>query len=669
MQRLLVFLVGGALLAATAAALASAAGTAPLKASAAPAEGANAYLPTGVKPAVNDWLWPGGDESSTGFSQLRQINSSNAGNLKVAWNASYNLPTDTRSPQSQPICCPLGNMYLTILTGVVAINPSDGSIVWKYQGPAFNTIRSATSQVGIARSETFSPKWNYLYSGQQDGSLVALNAKTGAPVWTVQVSGTGTYGSATGAESEPFTQFYDDGGDGIILSSPNGGESPFRGHVDAYNAKTGQLVWRSWNTPDPTQLPYILTWSNPAEAATGGAATWSIPAVDPQLGLVYYGTGNLYPWTGRQPGDDLWGTALMAVDWKTGALRWYWQEIKHDIWDLDSPNPPARFNVPINGKMVPVVAEGGKDGYLYVRNAKTGGPVPNFGFKTIPTYDPTGRGAALNGLSSTQVIPTGAAGCIFPVDWTTAGLSACGFPTDLLKQQYGGASNINVQPDGTLANAVDGIPIVGTVFGAAHTRSAYFVFGGGAGGGVMGYPRKAYNPITHNLYICYQGQSTGHSNQGNSSNTLTLGPSFSNTPGTPQAGYVAVNMTNNTVAWRQNFDATLYGNCYSGSMTTAGNLAITGTVGPLSAALMNTGKFPNGTASLNLDGYFLVFDATTGKILFQWQIPVPAGATSNSTNFGAPAITYMFKGKQYIAIYHGLPAGSPYRDQLTVFSL
>jgi hypothetical protein len=128
-------------------------------------------------------------------------------------------------------------------------------------------------------------------------------------------------------------------------------------------------------------------------------------------------------------------------------------------------------------------------------------------------------------------------------------------------------------------------------------------------------------------------------------------------------------MTNNTVAWRQNFDATLYGNCYSGSMTTAGNLAITATVGPTSAALMNTGKFPNGTASLNLDGYFLAFDATTGKILFQWQIPVPAGATSNTTNFGAPAITYMFKGKQYIAIYHGLPAGSPNRDQLTVFSL
>jgi glucose dehydrogenase len=668
----LVFVIAALFVAATTVALASASRTASHKASATPAEGANAYLPTGVKPAVNDWLWPGGDESSTGFSQLKQINSSNVGGLKVAWNASYNPPGGTglaAGREGQPICCPLGNMYLTLQTGVVAVSPADGSVVWKYQGPAENSIRGAGVQVVAARSEVFSPKWNYIYSGQQDGSVVALNAKTGAPVWTVEVSGTGTYGSATGAESEPFTQFYDDGGDGIILACPNGGESPFRGHLDAYNAKTGQLVWRSWNTPDPTQLPYILTWSNPAEAATGGAATWSIPAVDPQLGLVYYGTGNLYPWTGRQPGDDLWGNALMAVDWKTGALRWYWQEVKHDIWDLDSPNPPNRMNVPINGQMVPVVAEGGKDGYLYVRNAKTGGPVPNFAFKTIQTYDPTGRGKALNGLSSTQVIPTGGSSCIWPIDWTTAGLSACGFPTDLLKQEYGGANGVNVQPDGTLVNAANGIPIVGTTFGAASTRDAYFVFGGGAGGGVMGYPRKAYNPITHDLYICAQGQSTAHSNAGNSSNTATLGPSFNNTPGTMSASMVAVNMTNNSIAWRSNFDATQYGGCYSGALTTAGNLAMTATQGANSAALLNTGKFPGGTASLDLAGYFLIFDATTGKILFQWQTPIPAGATGNSAAFGGPAVTYMYKGKQYIAIYHTLPQGSPSNDQLTVFSL
>jgi outer membrane protein assembly factor BamB len=143
---------------------------------------------------------------------------------------------------------------------------------------------------------------------------------------------------------------------------------------------------------------------------------------------------------------------------------------------------------------------------------------------------------------------------------------------------------------------------------------------------------------------------------------------FNNDAGTTAGMLVAVNMTDNTTAWRQNFDATLYGNCYSGALATAGNLAFTGTSGPVSGALLNTHTVTD-TSSLNLSGYFLAFDATTGKILFQWQIPVPAGATGHSASIGAPAITYMYKGKQYVAVYHGLPTGSPNPDQLTVFSL
>src|SRR6202035_4927549 len=131
-----------------------------------------------------------------------------------------------------------------------------------------------------------------IFDGQQDGSIAALNAKTGAPVWTTSVIGAGTYGDVTRAESAPYTQFYAiPGTDGIVLSAPNGGESPFRGHVDAYDAKTVKLIWRSWNLPDPTQVPYILSWGNPAEAATGGAADWAIPSIDPQVGVGDYGTG------------------------------------------------------------------------------------------------------------------------------------------------------------------------------------------------------------------------------------------------------------------------------------------------------------------------------------------------------------------------------------------
>jgi alcohol dehydrogenase (cytochrome c) len=275
----------------------------------------SSYLPAGVTPAGKNWISGEGDESNSRFSTLSQVNSSNVQNLHVVWNAQFNDPTIQFTPEGQPICCPNNMMYLAYQTGVVAVDPATGNTLWNYVGPYTPPIAGQRVHVDEPRDTSYSAKLNYIFAGQQDGSIVALNAKTGAPVWTVQVTGAGGYGAVTGAESAPFTQYYDDGGDGIVLSAPNGGESPFRGHLDAYDAKTGKLVWRTWTLPDPSQVPYILTWGNPAEAATGGAADWSIPAVDPQLGTVVFGTGNPFPETGRAPGSDLWTESIMAVDW------------------------------------------------------------------------------------------------------------------------------------------------------------------------------------------------------------------------------------------------------------------------------------------------------------------------------------------------------------------
>ena len=610
-------------------------------------------------------------------------------------------------------------MYQPEHTGMVAINPGDGTVAWAYAGVKYNTVRGATTQVTAPRGLSYDPKADLIFVGQEDGSVVALKAKTGAPVWTAQVSGAGTYGSATGSISQPFTQYYDDGADGIVLSSPNGGESPFRGHLDAYDAKTGALVWRTWDTPDPTQLPYILTWANPAEASQGGAALWGIgPAINTQLGLVYYGTGNLFPYTGRAPGDNLWGTTLMAVDWKTGALHWFYQTMKHDIWDMDCPESPATYNVPIDGKMTPVVAEGCKSGLFVALNASNGSYLPHFNFTKVQTYDPTGRGKKLNGLSAFQWTPQGATGCPQPQDQTSSGLAKCRavtagslvaasakdgpgslstgnatlFPSDFVQIAYGGTAphpgvagsyGTNVQgengtdpcPTCKLVNVANNRPIVGTTFAAAHTSDAYFGDGGTASG-PFNYPFKTYDPLTHDMYACVRSSNSGKSNQGSNSQPATESverrkPQRQLRPrirGIFTASIEALNLTNNTFSWQYGSKVDTLGSCNAGTIATAGNLVLTGFAGRSdqpAASLFNLGISPGGA--------LVAFDATTGKVLWQW------GSLGGSLAKCAP-ITYTYKGKQYIAVYHSMPAptalpgaaghlASDQREQMTVFSL
>jgi alcohol dehydrogenase (cytochrome c) len=627
------------------------------------------YLPTGAVPAGANWVSGEGDLSNSRYSPLDQITSKNVQNLKVVWNQQFDDPSITGAgglgsdgPESQPICCPNGTMYMAYDTGLVAVNPATGAIVWKYAS-SYNPISSQLHAGTLgppganntsARTESYDPTLNYLYVGQQDGSIVALNAKTGDPVWTIQVSGAGTYGAATGAESVPFTQYYPlPGTNGVVLSAPNGGETPFRGHLDAYDAKTGELLWRTWTLPDPTQIPYILSWDNPAEAATAGAAVWSVPSVDPQLGDVYFGTGNPFPETNRQPGNDLWTETVMALDWKTGALEWYFQATHHDEFDLDLPHPTMVLNVPIGGKTEQVVAEGSKGGYFFVLNARNGGSVPNFGIVDTPTYDPTGKGIALNSLSPSQPVPQGAAGCMDIVDYSPAGLARCGFPANTLATEYGGTNNANVQPDGSLINAVNGLPIVGTTQSSGFTSAAYFAFGGAGGGGNFGYPPSSYDPSTHTYYACLQNESGAHANQGNSPNVSSLNASSSQGI---IGFYSAIDLQTNKMLWQDQSTANTTGDCYSGSLSTGGNLAFTGFKGA------------TGSTGVSAGAVFEAFDATTGKILWSWTEP-------NNT-IGAPAVTYMYGGKQYLALYHGVgapgqPGSTPtgQRDELTVFSL
>src|SRR5439155_4680235 len=127
-----------------------------------------------------------------------------------------------------------------------------------------------------------------VYIGQQDGSIAALNAKTGAPVWTYQVGAAGTlYGHLVNIGTPASYLPGRPNGDGVVTGGPNQGTFAIRGHLDGIDAKTGKLLWRWFATPDPTELPYILTWANPAEAATGASNFWGALSADPKLHLVF----------------------------------------------------------------------------------------------------------------------------------------------------------------------------------------------------------------------------------------------------------------------------------------------------------------------------------------------------------------------------------------------
>jgi hypothetical protein len=383
----------------------------------------------------------------------------------------------------------------------------------------------------------------------------------------------------------------------------------------------------------------------------------------------------------------------MAVNWKTGALRWFFQTTHHDELDFDVSHPLMVLKVPINGKSTSVVAEGSKDGFFYVLNAVNGSQVPNFKIVNQPTLDPSGTGIALNNLASSQEVPTGASFCAVIVDYSPAGLAQCGFPANTVATEYGGTGNVNVQPNGSVVNVANGLPIVGAQFFEAYSNQAYFVFGGAGGGGNFGYPPSSYNPMTHDYYACVQNESGGHADAG----TGPLG-NLSSVSASASAGivgfYDAINLTNNKMDWQYESMATGNGVCYSGSLSTAGNLAFTAFKGEsdlasctvITPACTAAGITAAGNAALTATndpqgntqqgaggdltpgGNFDAFDATTGKILWTWGIP-------NDT-FAAPAISYMYNGVQYIAIYHGVAAaGTPgatptgQRDELTVFSL
>ncbi len=359
------------------------------------------------------WLTYSGSYSSQQFSRLKQITKQNVSQLKVAW--IYQPARPVANLESSPIVAD-GVMYVTEPPSTVtALDVRTGLKLWSYTPPLPEHVVS----IGLyATSRGVAILGDTVYIGTADSYLVALAAKNGAVRWRVHVADNAMGYSMTGP---PLAVK-----DKIIIGSA-GSEAAVRGFIDGYDAKTGKRLWRLWTTPRPGE-PGAESWGIGAPESAG-ATTWNNGSYDPQLNLVYWGTGNPAPDFNddRRPGDNLYTCSLLAFDPDSGTLKWYFQFSPHENHDWDSDEPPVLFNAAIDGKPRKLLAFANRNGFYYVLDRTDGKFVAGAPF----VKETWAKGLDADGrpiLNPDQQPTLGAGTLVYPsitggVDWTSPSYS------------------------------------------------------------------------------------------------------------------------------------------------------------------------------------------------------------------------------------------------------
>jgi alcohol dehydrogenase (cytochrome c) len=301
----------------------------------------------------NNWLLHGRTYDNQRYSPLRQITADNVRSLSPVALVQTGM---TASFETTPIVVN-GVMYITtpVVNGkmlIMAVNAATGERLWDvtYNLGAYQVCCGPVNR-GVAVG------YGKVYVVTLDDHLLALDAADGHTLWNSTI-----VNSQYGYSETLAPQIYD----GMIIVGSAGGEWALRGFVAAYDAKSGQQRWR-WMSTDPK------TYSGKS-AATGGAMVWTTPAIDPRLGLVIFSTGNPNPdldGSGRQ-GANLYSDSIVALDVHTGQLKWYYQEVNHDVWDYDAVSNVVLFDVHQNGETIPAAAEAGKVGWVFILDRRTG---------------------------------------------------------------------------------------------------------------------------------------------------------------------------------------------------------------------------------------------------------------------------------------------------------
>ncbi len=327
-----------------------------------------------------NWAAQTGDYANQRYSELKQVNAGNVGKLQVAWTMSTGV---LRGHEGSPLV--IGDtMYIhtPFPNNVYAINLKDQTYRWKYEpkqeGDVVPVMCCDTVNRGLGYGD------GKIFLQQADTTLVALEAKTGKVVWTVK-NGNPKIGETNTNAPHIFKD--------KVITGISGGEFGVRGRLLAYDLKTGKLVWKGYSSGTDTEMIMdpvkTMTWTDGKMAPVGkdsslktwkgdqyklgGGTTWGWYSYDPQLNLVYYGSGNPGTWNPAQrPGDNKWSMAIWARDLDTGAVKWVYQMTPHDEWDFDGINEMVLLDATVGGKKVPALAHFDRNGFGYTLNRQTG---------------------------------------------------------------------------------------------------------------------------------------------------------------------------------------------------------------------------------------------------------------------------------------------------------
>jgi quinoprotein glucose dehydrogenase len=344
------------------------------------------------------WTQYAGGSHSSQFTALDQINKDTVSKLEVAWT----YPVGERAVTFNPIVVD-GVMYVQAKgSGIVALDPATGKELWERPNQGAIGARG----INYWQSADGSDRRLIYLNG---GMITQINAKTGEPITSFGDNGKIDLRKAL-VHPESATRPLQTSNPGrvyqnlFIISLPASGAAYESNPADvqAYDILTGKLQWVFHSIPRPGEFG-SETWPAGFTENAGGGHNWSEFTVDDENGIVFvpFGTARYDFFGGNRAGNNLFANSLVALDAKTGRRLWHFQTIHHDLWDYDLPQSPKLLTIRQNGQPVQVVAQGSKQGFLYVFERKTGRPIYPIEEKPVPKSDLPGEHA-----SPTQPIPT-----------------------------------------------------------------------------------------------------------------------------------------------------------------------------------------------------------------------------------------------------------------------